>query len=85
MKTSAPSTTTKSVAACKKSQHEECMPAESEPPTTTQLLSQSQQTMDEWYKSVQTKKGYTNYVKSGKEWLVEWAKKPELAGEWRIT
>jgi hypothetical protein len=36
--------------------------------------------MDEWYKSVRTKKGYTNYVKSGKEWLVEWAKKLELAG-----
>jgi hypothetical protein len=36
--------------------------------------------MDEWYKSVRTKKGYANYVKSGKEWLVEWAKKPELAG-----
>ena len=35
--------------------------------------------MDEWYKSVRTKKGYANYVKSGKEWLVEWAKKSELA------
>ena len=79
-KTSAPSTTTKSVAAHKKSRHEERTPAESEPPTTAQLLSQSQQTTDEWYKSVWTKKGYANYVKSGKEWLVEWAKKPELAG-----
>jgi hypothetical protein len=36
--------------------------------------------MDEWYKSVQTKKEYANYVKSGKEWQVEWAKKLELAG-----
>ena len=70
----------KSVAAHKKSRHEECMPVESEPPTTAQLLSQSQQTTDEWYKSVWTKKEYANYVKSGKEWLVEWAKKPELAG-----
>ena len=68
------------MAACKKSQHEEHTPAESEPSTATQLLSQSQQTMDEWYKSVWTKKGYANYVMSGKEWLVEWAKKPELAG-----
>jgi hypothetical protein len=80
MKTSASSTITKSVAACKKSRHEEPGPSQPEPPTAAQLLSQSQQTMDEWYKSVQTKKGYANYVKSGKEWLVEWAKKPELSG-----
>ena len=81
-KTSASSTTTtKSLAAArKKSRHEEPGPTESEPPTAAQLLSRSQQTMDEWYKSVRTKKGYANYVKSGKEWLVEWAKKPELAG-----
>ena len=52
-------------------------PTVSEPPTAAELLSQSQQTTDEWYKSVRTKKGYANYVKSGKEWLVEWAKKPE--------
>jgi hypothetical protein len=81
-KTSASSTTTtKSLAAArKKSRHEEPGPTEPEPPTAAQLLSQSHQTMDEWYKSVRTKKGYANYLKSGKEWLVEWAKKPELAG-----
>jgi hypothetical protein len=79
-KTSASSTTTKSATAHKKSRHEEPGPSQPKPPTAAQLLSQSQQTMDEWYKSVWTKKGYTNYVKSGKEWLVEWAKKPELAG-----
>lgn len=75
-KPSASSTTTKSA---RKKSRPELDPAEPEPPTPAQLLSQSQQTTDEWYKSVRTKKGYANYVKSGKEWLLEWAKKPEVA------
>ena len=42
-------------------------------PTTAQLLDQTQQTTDEWYKSQRTRKGYANYVKNGKEWLAGWA------------
>ncbi|KAG5633499.1 hypothetical protein H0H81_007285, partial [Sphagnurus paluster] len=41
-------------------------------PTAAQLLSQSQQTTDTWYKAVRIKKGYANYVKSGKKLLQEW-------------
>ena len=32
-------------------------------PTAAQLLDQSQQTTEEWYKAVRTKKGYAGYVK----------------------
>ena len=46
--------------------------ASAEPPSASQLLSQSLQTTDEWFKSVCTKKGYTNYVKNGKKLLAEW-------------
>ncbi|KAJ7727072.1 hypothetical protein B0H16DRAFT_1735336 [Mycena metata] len=38
-------------------------------PSASSLLSNSQQTTDDWYKSPRTKKGYANYVKSGKSWL----------------
>src|ERR1700760_3783049 len=49
-------------------------PAELVPvPSVAQLLDQSQQTTDEWYKSERTKKGYASYVKSGKQWLASWA------------
>lgn len=44
----------------------------SEEPSASELLNHSQQTTDEWYKSVRTKKGYANYVKSGKKWLEDW-------------
>src|SRR5215510_10092656 len=43
-----------------------------EPPSTSWLLSQSLQTMDDWYKSVWKKKGYANYIKNGKKLLEEW-------------
>jgi hypothetical protein len=43
-----------------------------DPPSASQLLSQSLQTTDEWFKSVRTKKGYANYVKNGKMLLAEW-------------
>ncbi|KAJ6532615.1 hypothetical protein B0H19DRAFT_1383964 [Mycena capillaripes] len=40
-----------------------------------------QQTTDEWYKSSRTKKGYANYVKSGKKWLVDWTAEGRLDDE----
>jgi hypothetical protein len=46
--------------------------ASAEPPSASQLLSQSLQTTGEWFKSVRTKKGYANYVKNGKKLLAEW-------------
>jgi hypothetical protein len=46
--------------------------ASGEPPSASQLLNQSLQTTDEWFKSVCTKKGYANYVKNGKKLLGEW-------------
>jgi hypothetical protein len=49
-------------------------PADPTPvPSVAQLLDQSRQTTDGWYKSERTKKGYANYVKSGKQWLEDWA------------
>ncbi|KAG5639816.1 hypothetical protein DXG03_003345, partial [Asterophora parasitica] len=42
-------------------------------PTARDLLSQSKQTTDDWYKSARMKKGYASYVKSGKELLAEWS------------
>jgi len=42
------------------------------------LLNHSQQTTDEWYKSVRTKKGYASYVKSRKKWLAEWVAEDRL-------
>lgn len=45
------------------------------------LLQDSQQTTDEWYKSSRTKKGYANYVKSGKKWLVDWTAEGRLDDE----
>ncbi|KAJ6590741.1 hypothetical protein B0H10DRAFT_803701 [Mycena sp. CBHHK59/15] len=38
-------------------------------PTT--LLNKGTETADQWYKSARPKKGYANYVKAGKKWLVE--------------
>ena len=38
-------------------------------------------TEDEWYKAARTKKGYANYVKSAKKWLVEWTADEHLDGE----
>jgi hypothetical protein len=48
------------------------MDVEVEAPSAMQLLSQSLQTTDDWFKSVRTKKGYANYVKNGKKLLAEW-------------
>ncbi|KAF8325745.1 hypothetical protein F5887DRAFT_1085118 [Amanita rubescens] len=42
-------------------------------PSVAQLLDQSRETTDEWYKSKRTKNGYANYVKHGKQWLGDWA------------
>jgi len=47
-------------------------------PSASTLLNHSQQTTDEWYKSVRTKKGYASYVKSGKKWLAEWVAEDRL-------
>jgi hypothetical protein len=47
-------------------------------PSASTLLNHSQQTMDEWYKLVRTKKGYASYVKSGKKWLAEWVAEDRL-------
>ncbi len=47
-------------------------------PSAAQLLNQSQQTTEEWYKAVRTKKGYAGYVKGGKVWLQEQWSKPTL-------
>ncbi|KAJ7059095.1 hypothetical protein C8F01DRAFT_1232196 [Mycena amicta] len=41
----------------------------------------STETTDEWYKAARTKKGYANYVKSAKKWLVEWTADKHLDGE----
>ncbi|KAF8147030.1 hypothetical protein K438DRAFT_1989996 [Mycena galopus ATCC 62051] len=56
-------------------------PAASDLPSTSSLLDNSQQTTDEWYKSTRTKKGYANYVKSGKKWLVDWTTEDRLGDE----
>ncbi|KAJ6533640.1 hypothetical protein B0H19DRAFT_1081055 [Mycena capillaripes] len=50
-------------------------------PSALSLLQNSQQTTDEWYKSSRTKKGYANYVKSGKKWLVDWTAEGRLDDE----
>ncbi|KAJ7127320.1 hypothetical protein C8R43DRAFT_1134814 [Mycena crocata] len=50
-------------------------------PSAASLLDDSRQTTDEWYKSARTKKGYGNYVKSGKKWLVEWTAEEHLDDE----
>lgn len=50
-------------------------------PSASSLLNNSQQTTDEWYKSQRTKKGYANYVKSGKKWLLDWTAEGRLDGE----
>ncbi|KAF8325729.1 hypothetical protein F5887DRAFT_1085236 [Amanita rubescens] len=42
-------------------------------PSVTQLLDQTRETTDEWYRFKRTKNGYANYVKNGKQWLGEWA------------
>ena len=58
----------------KKSHSRRKKPAEpTSVPSVAQLLDQSRQTTDEWYRSERTKKGYANYVKSGKQWLAGWA------------
>jgi hypothetical protein len=41
-------------------------------PSASTLLNHSQDTTDEWFRSPCTKKGYANYVKSGKSWLTNW-------------
>ncbi|KAJ7778003.1 hypothetical protein DFH07DRAFT_766219 [Mycena maculata] len=50
-------------------------------PSASSLLNNSQQTTDEWYKSPRTKKGYSNYVKSGKAWIIEWTSEGRLDDE----
>ncbi|KAJ7642560.1 hypothetical protein B0H17DRAFT_1216382 [Mycena rosella] len=50
-------------------------------PSASSLLNDSQQTTDEWYKSSRTKKGYANYVRSGKKWLVDWTAEGRLDNE----
>jgi hypothetical protein len=50
-------------------------------PSASTLLNHSQQTTEEWYKSVRTKKGYASYVKSGKKWLAEWVAEDRLDDE----
>ncbi|KAJ7748139.1 hypothetical protein B0H16DRAFT_1725751 [Mycena metata] len=50
-------------------------------PSASSLLNNSQQTTDDWYKSPRTKKGYANYVKSGKSWLVDWTAEDRLDDE----
>ncbi|KAJ7149449.1 hypothetical protein C8R43DRAFT_1128452 [Mycena crocata] len=49
--------------------------------SASSLLNNSQQTTDEWYKSPRTKKGYGNYVKSGKKWVAEWTGEGHLDDE----
>lgn len=59
-----------------RSRKSQATPIQAEPipaPSVAQLLDQSRETTDEWYKSKRTKNGYANYVKSGKQWLDEWA------------
>ncbi|KAF7351924.1 hypothetical protein MVEN_01154200 [Mycena venus] len=55
--------------------------ATSDLPSTSSLLKNSRQTTDEWLKSARTKKGYGNYVKGGKKWLVEWTAEGRLDDE----
>jgi len=43
-----------------------------QPTTTSGLLSQVQQTTDEWFHSRRTTKGYARNVKAGREWLEGW-------------
>jgi hypothetical protein len=50
-------------------------------PSTSSLLENSRQTMDEWYKAARTKQGYANYVKSGKKWLEDWTSEGRLENE----
>ncbi|KAJ3710099.1 hypothetical protein C8R42DRAFT_648977 [Lentinula raphanica] len=50
-------------------------------PTASQLLSHSHQTIEDWYKSFNTKKGYAGYVKSEKKWILEWAANTEIDPE----
>lgn len=40
--------------------------------TTSGLLSQVQQTTNEWFHSQRTTKGYARNVKAGREWLEGW-------------
>ncbi|KAJ7050595.1 hypothetical protein C8F01DRAFT_1377498 [Mycena amicta] len=53
----------------------------SDRPSAASLLQDSTETTDEWYKAARTKKGYANYVKSAKKWLVEWTADEHLDGE----
>lgn len=50
-------------------------------PSASSLLNNSQQTTDQWYKSPRTKKGYGNYVKSGKKWIAAWTGEGHLDDE----
>ncbi|KAJ6600338.1 hypothetical protein DFH09DRAFT_1271221 [Mycena vulgaris] len=50
-------------------------------PSASSLLQHSQQTTEGWYKSQSTKKGYVNYVKGGKKWLVDWNAEGRLDDE----
>ena len=43
------------------------------PPSPSALLSHSQLTTEEWYRSAKTTRAYASYVKSGKEFLKSWA------------
>jgi hypothetical protein len=42
-------------------------------PSASVLLSQSQLTTDEWYRSPKIRKVYVGYMKSGKKFLESWA------------
>ncbi|KAJ7269030.1 hypothetical protein C8J57DRAFT_1509246 [Mycena rebaudengoi] len=50
-------------------------------PTGASLLANSTETTDQWYKSPRAKKGYGNYVKSGKTWVVDWTAEDRLDAE----
>jgi hypothetical protein len=59
-----------------RSRKSQATPVQAEPipaPSVTQLLDQTQETTDEWYRSKRTKNGYANYVKNGKQWVGDWA------------
>ncbi|KAF7354486.1 hypothetical protein MVEN_01137900 [Mycena venus] len=81
----AKSHTTTKAASGKKSSRKAAKPvqatATSDLPSTLSLLENSRQTTDEWLKSKRTKKGYGNYVKGGKKWLVEWTAEGRLDDE----
>ncbi|KAF7364523.1 hypothetical protein MVEN_00321300 [Mycena venus] len=81
----AKSQTTTKAASGKKSSRKAAKPvqatATSDLPSTLSLLENSRQTTDEWLKSKRTKKGYGNYVKGGKKWLVEWTAEGRLDDE----